>query len=255
MSGYDELIFRVGDLARDRLPGKPTCPRSMDRVYRAEEGLVARREELAAFELQLNDEDYAYQDLLAAHEEERPGLLETVKRHKRVVDALDGRVKDLRKRIASRKAELRYQKIGIRQEERKLEQLEIEDRDPRAIEAVKANLKKLRLQLMRGERDCEDWEREFDVIMTPRPGQVGSEGILAQKRLMQMEDEAADRKEQNAQLMADLEQAILEKDQEVKAAEEFLDQALYLLGEDCYNRRINDPELVPLYQQLNRLVG
>ena len=255
MAGYDELIFKVGDLARDRLPGKPSCPRSMDRVYRAEEALVARRDELAALEQQLNEEDYAFQDLLAAHEEERPALQETVKRHKRVVDALDGRVKDLRKRIASRKAELRYQEIGINQEERKLEQLEIEDRDPRAIETVKANLKKVRLQMMRGVRDCEDWEREFDIIMTPRPGQVGAEGILAQKRLMQMEDEAADRKEQNAQVMVDLERAIVEKDQEVKAAEEFLDQALYMLGEDCYGRRIPDPELVPIYQELNRLQG
>ncbi|MBM4380011.1 MAG: hypothetical protein FJ086_12060 [Deltaproteobacteria bacterium] len=255
MASYDELIFQVGDLARDRLPGKPTCPRSMDRVYRAEEALVALRDELAALEQQLNDEDYGYQDFLAAQDDERPGLLDTVKRHKRVVDALDGRVKDLHKRIASRKAELRYQRIGIRQEERKLERLEIEDRDPRTIETVKANLKKLRLQLMRGERDCEDWEREFDVIMTPRPGQVGAEGILAQKRLMQMEDEASDRKEQNAQLMADLEKTILDKDQEVKAAEEFLDQALYLLGEDCYSRRINDPELVPFYRELNRMQG
>ena len=90
MAGYDELIFKVGDLARDRLPGKPSCPRSMDRVYRAEEALVARRDELAALEQQLNEEDYAFQDLLAAHEEERPALQETVKRHKRVVDALDG---------------------------------------------------------------------------------------------------------------------------------------------------------------------
>jgi len=253
MAGYDELIFQVGDLARDRLPGKPTCPRSMERVYRAEEALVARREELAALEQQLNDEDYAYQDFFAAQADEKAGLLDTVKRHKRVVDALESKVRDLRKKIASRKAELRYQRIGIQREERVLEQMEIEDRDPRGIETVKANLKKLRLQLMRGVRDCEDWEREFDVIMTPRPGQVGADGILAQKRIVQMEDEAEDRKEQNTQLMEELERAILEKDQECKAAEEFVDQALYLLGEDCYTKRIHDPALVPLYQQLNQL--
>ena len=34
---YNDLIFQLGDLARDRLAGKPNCPRSMDRVYRAEE--------------------------------------------------------------------------------------------------------------------------------------------------------------------------------------------------------------------------
>ena len=30
-------------------------------------------------------------------------------------------------------------------------------------------------------------------------------------------------------------------------------ETLYLLGEDCYTKRINDPGLVPLYQQLNQL--
>jgi hypothetical protein len=253
MAGYDDLIFQVGDLARDRLPGKPTCPRSMERVYRAEEALVARREEMAGLEQQLNDEDFAYQDFLAAQSEEKAGLEETVKKWKRVVDALGSRVKDLHKRIASRRAEVRYQKIGINTEERRLEQLLIEDRDPRTIETVKANIKKQRLQMMRGLRDAEEWEREFDVMLTPKPGQPGAEGILAQRRLLQMENEAAARKEEHAQLMGELEQAIMDKDQEVKAAEEFYDQSLYLLGEDCYNRRINDPGLAALYAQLDRL--
>ena len=44
---YEELIFQLGDLARERLPNKPNCPRSMDRVYKAEDVVVARREELA----------------------------------------------------------------------------------------------------------------------------------------------------------------------------------------------------------------
>jgi hypothetical protein len=45
--------------------GKPNCPRTMDRVYRAEVAVVARREEPTALEQQMNDEDAAWQDSLS----------------------------------------------------------------------------------------------------------------------------------------------------------------------------------------------
>ncbi|HET9449595.1 MAG TPA: hypothetical protein VFO83_01870, partial [Aggregicoccus sp.] len=61
---YDELIFQLGDLARDRLAGRPGCPRTMERVYRAEAAVVARREELAALEARLDAEDAAHQAFL-----------------------------------------------------------------------------------------------------------------------------------------------------------------------------------------------
>ena len=53
-------------------------------------------------------------------------------------------------------------------------------------------------------------------------------------------------------LMAELDQAIAEKEQEVLAAEDYLDQALFLLGEECYANRIADPELAVLYPRIDR---
>ena len=76
---YNDLIFQLGDLARDRLAGKPNCPRTMDRVYRAEAALVARRDELATLEQQMNDEDAAWQDYLAQYEADRAAQYEIVK--------------------------------------------------------------------------------------------------------------------------------------------------------------------------------
>ncbi|MFL5346682.1 MAG: hypothetical protein ACJ8AT_18020, partial [Hyalangium sp.] len=76
---YDDLIFQLGDLARDRLPGKPNCPRTMDRVYRAEEALVARRDELAALEQEMNEEDGAYQEFQAQQDQEKAELNTTVR--------------------------------------------------------------------------------------------------------------------------------------------------------------------------------
>ena len=52
--------------------------------------------------------------------------------------------------------------------------------------------------------------------------------------------------------MKELDDAIAAKEEEVKAAEDFLDQALFLLGEEVYGERIADPALAALYLRLDR---
>lgn len=248
---YNDLIFQLGDLARERLPNKPKVPRTMERVYKAEEAMVARQEELAALEEAMNGEDASYNEFLAAQAEEKATLTATVKKWKKAVEGIEGRVKDLRKKLSSRKAELRYQDIGIKKEERKQKDLEIEGRDMDQVELIKSNLKKTRLLFMRGQRDVEEMERDFEMILTPRPGQVGAEGILAHKRLIEMEDEFEARKVAFEQAMTDLDQQIAEKEEELKASEDYLDQALFLLGEECYAQRISDPALAALYPRID----
>jgi hypothetical protein len=89
-------------------------------------------------------------------------------------------------------------------------------------------------------------------VLTPRPGQPGAQGILAHKRLLEMEDEAETRKADFEQLMEDLDRAIGTKEQEVTAAEDYLDQALFLLGEECYSQRLADPALAAMYPRLDK---
>ncbi|HZI15859.1 MAG TPA: hypothetical protein VE153_36165 [Myxococcus sp.] len=249
---YNDLIFQLGDLARDRLPGKPNCPRTMDRVYRAEETVVARRDELAALEQQMNDEDAAYQDFLSQQDEEKLGLNATVKKWKKAVDAIEGKVKELRKTLASRRAELRYAADGLEKLEQKIKDMELVGTDVGKVDVARANLKKNRLTQMRLGREIEDLEARLASALTPEPGQPGAAGILAHKRLLEMEDEAEARKLEHEQLMADLDQAIIEKEEQVRGAEDYLDQALFLLGEDVYAQRISDAQLAPFYPRLDR---
>ena len=124
--------------------------------------------------------------------------------------------------------------------------------DPSKLDLARQNLKKLRLAHLRGQRELEEFEVDLDKVLTPRPGQPGAEGILAHKRLLELEDETAARKQELDRLMAELDQAIAEKEQEVHAAEDYLDQALFLLGEECYATRVADPELAVLYPRLDR---
>src|SRR5688572_14122075 len=122
---YNDLIFQLGDLSRDRLAGKPNCPRTMDRVYRAEAALVARRDELAVLEQQMNDEDAAWQDYLAEYEAKRAAEYEIVKKWKKAVDAVEGQTKTLRKTLSNRRADLRYAQDALKKLEKKHADLEL----------------------------------------------------------------------------------------------------------------------------------
>jgi hypothetical protein len=249
---YNDLIFQLGDLARDRLAGKPNCPRTMDRVYRAEEVLVARRDELAALEQEMNDEDAAYQDFLAQQAEEKVALQATVKKWKKAVDAVEVKVKDMRKSLSSKRADVRYGNDALKKMEAKIADMELTRQDPQTIELARQNLKKNRLKQMRQVRDVEALEYDLNNALTPLPGQPGAQGILAHRRLLEMQDEAEQRKYDHEERMAELDQLIARKEQEIQAAEDYLDQALFLLGEDVYAQRIADAQLSPFYPRLDR---
>ena len=70
--------------------------------------------------------------------------------------------------------------------------------------------------------------------------------------MLDMEDQMTARKEALEQALADYDAAIAQKEEEVKAADEYLEQALFLLGEDVYAQRIADAQLAPFYPRLDR---
>ena len=249
---YDDLIFQLADLARERLADKPGSPRSMDRVFKAEDAVVARREELAALEQQMNDEDQAYQDFLAQREAERREQEQIVRQFKRAVDAIQGRVKDLRKKIAAARAQLRYEQVNIRQAEARVADLEMTGAGEGRIEQARAFLRKMRLGTLRNQRDLEEMECTAEQLLTPRPDQPGAQGVLAHKRLLEIEDELETRKARLDARMPELDRQIALKEEEVRASEDDLDQALFLLGEECYALRLDDPALAPFYPRIDR---
>jgi hypothetical protein len=248
---YNDLIFQLGDLARDVLPGKPSCPRSMDRVYRAEEALEARREELAALEADMNDEDTAHQDYLAQFEDDCAAQKEITARFQKAVTAVEAKVKGLRKTLDTRRADLRYAITNLKKMEQKHADLEMVTQDVARLDLSKQNIKKNRIAQMRLAREVEDWEAQLASGLTPTPGQPGAQGILAHKRLIELEDAAAEQKRLHEARMAELDQALAAKEEEIKAAEDYLDQALFLLGEEVYAQRIAEKQLAPFYPRLD----
>jgi hypothetical protein len=249
---YNDLIFELGDAARERLPERPNCPRSMDRVFKAEDAVLAARAGLEGLEGQLNEEDASYKDFLEAQAAERNEQKDIVKKWRAAVAGLEGRSRELRKKISTQKSTVRYEKISLKRMEERHKDLELrESHDQRKVATSRDMLKRSRLHTMRKQREIEELEREFETLLTPRPGQPGAQGILAHKRMLEMEDEAETRKADHEQMMQDLDQAIAVKEEEVQAAEDYLDQAVFLLGEEVYGARINDPHLAPFYPRLD----
>lgn len=250
---YEDLIIQLGDLARERLANKPNAPASMEQVYAAEDDLVAIRDEVAGFEQQMNEEDGAYNDFLEQQKAEKLEQQEIVKKWKRAVEGVEVRSRELRKAISSAKAALRYEKVSLKRAEERHRDLEFkESHNPHKIQLSRENLKKTRLQLMRKSRNIEDQEHEFTTILTPRPGQPGAQGILAHKRILEMEDEADERKLDHDDKMKELDEAIADREAQEKEAEAVLDDAIYQLGEDVYGDRIADPALSAFYPRIDK---
>ncbi len=251
---YNDLIFQLGDLARERLAKKPQAPRSMERVLRAEQLVLARRDELQALEAQMNEEDAAFQDFVSDVKASRVQDEELVKKWKKAVDAIDGRVKATRKKLASLRAEGRYAARGMKTLEAKHAELEMTAaHDTKKIDLSKDNIKKLRIVNMRRAREIEELERDLQQILTPDPGAPGAPGILAHRRILEREDEQEQRKADLDASLEALDEAVVKKEEEVQAAEDYLDQATFLLGEEVYAQRLADPALAALYPKIDKV--
>ncbi len=250
---YKDLIMQLGDLARERLASKANPPQAMEQVFAAEDDVLAIRDEKAALETQLNEEDGQFKDYCDQQEAERTEQQQIVQKWKKAVEGIEARSRALRKTIATAKATMRYEKVSLKRAEAKhLDMEQVEAHDVRKIALSKENLKKVRLQLMRKLRNIEDQESEFLVILTPKPGQAGAQGILAHRRLLEMEDESEDRKSDHEETMTTLDKEIGAREEEEKDAEASLDEAIFALGEECHRQRIPDPALSALYPRIDK---
>lgn len=250
---YNDLVYALGDLAREHLSDSKRQPAAMAEVFTAEDAVLAVRDDIAALEEELNQEDRSWQDFLDQQEAEKREQLEIVRKWRTAVAGVETRSRDLKKKILSLKAAFRYQRKALKIAEAKHKDLEMrEGHDPRKITLSKENLKKTRLHLMREQRNLEEREWEFNQVLTPRPGQVGAQGILAHKRILELEDAHEEREDLHQERMKEIDDAIASKEAEATLAEEDLDAAIFALGEACYADRVTHPSLNPFYARIDK---
>ncbi|HEY0882397.1 MAG TPA: hypothetical protein VGD87_12735 [Archangium sp.] len=250
---YDDLIFQLGDLAREHLAEGKNPPRAMETVFAREDDVLAARDSLAAAEEEMNQEDADWQDFLEAQEVEKEEQKRIVTKWRGAVLGVEGRSRDMKKTLSSKKAAFRYMKDSLRRAEATHKEMELrEGHDVRKINLSRENLKKSRLHIMREQRAIEELEFDLKQVLTPRPGQQGAAGILAHKRILEMEDEFEEREHAHKERMKELDAVLAEREEDVKAAEAELDGALFELGEECYSERIPNPNLNPFYPRLDK---
>jgi hypothetical protein len=250
---YSDLVFKLGDLARENLAEVARPPKAMRQVFRREDELTAARELLSRLEAELNGEDEDYRSFLDQQEGEKAELQDVVWKWKKAVAGVDARSRELTKKLASHRATHRYVQLSLQKATEAHEDLEMrEAHNLSKIALSQENLKKTRLHAMRDQRNLEDLERELKTVLTPRPGQPGAQGILAHKRLLEMEVEAEDRLVDHEQRMKDLDAEAGRAEEDVKVCEQNLDAALYDLGEEVYADRVAHVRLTPWYVKLDR---
>jgi hypothetical protein len=250
---YNDLIFLLGDLAREHLAEKSPLPKTMDAVFAAEDVLLGIRDEIAALEDEMNAEAAAYQDFLDQQAAERDEQKAITRKWSHAVAGVENRSRELRKSLSSQRAAYRYQKNSLALADQKHKELEQrEGHDLRKIDLSRANLKTFRLKIMRFGRMLEDMDMELKQVLTPRPGQAGAQGILAHKRLLEMEDEAEEKKDEHEARMKELDTALAAKEAEAAEAEQDLDATLFDLGEEVYGDRPAHPALNPIYLRLDK---
>lgn len=250
---YNDLIFQLGDLAREHLADAKNPLPTMENVFAQEDVVIALRDAVVAIEEELNQEDAAWQEFQDGQEAEKEEKKAIVNKWRGAVLGVEGRSRDMKKRLSSMKAAFRYQKDSLKRAEASHKEMELrEGHDVRKINLSRENLKKSRLVIMREQRSIEELEYDFKQVLTPRSGQQGAAGILAHARILEMEDEFEEREHQHKTRMKELDDAIAAKEEEVKAAEEELDGCLFDLGEECYAERIPHPELNPLYARIDK---
>jgi hypothetical protein len=121
MDTYDDLIFKLGDVAYERLWNKPTAPAVIEKVIKAAEAYEARQVELKEIEEAMDAEEAAYtefRDACAQEDEECQALVE---KHAKAVGIAEKKAKAIRPgwspaqgRAASRAALAKYEKRSRR---------------------------------------------------------------------------------------------------------------------------------------------
>ncbi|MCL2011339.1 MAG: hypothetical protein FWG75_00915 [Cystobacterineae bacterium] len=250
----DELFIQLGDLAREHLLDEDANQlQTMPALWAAEERIVALEEEIASLENGINEEDAEYSGFLERHLAEKTENEEIAKKWKKTVQGVESRSRELKKKIATAKGTMRYERNNFKAAEAKHTDLEMTQTDDRKIALSKENLKKMRLQLMKKTRDIDEMERLFKNILTPKPGQIGAQGILAYKRLLEMEDEQEELKQKVDEKIKEYSKKIGVLEEELKEADFDLEDALYEVGVECYEGHVEHPSFAAVVAKIEKL--
>jgi hypothetical protein len=251
MDTYEDLIFRLGDVAYERLWNKPNAPKGVGRVIKAAEAYEARQVELHEVEELMDAEELAYNEFRDACAQEDGECQALVEKHAKAVSIAESKAKSIESKLVSRRKDVTAGRNALAKFEVQVKDMEAIGEEGKA-KVARENLKKAKIDLMKRVRECEDMQVEYDKIMNPETGPA-AEAVRARRRQKDLEMQLDERTEAYNARITELNDAAAEKDEAVKAAKTYYDQSLYGLGEEVYRLRIPDPALSAFYPKIDKL--
>ena len=252
MDTYEDLIFRLGDVAYERLWNKPNAPGVIERVIKAAEAYEARQVELREIEAAMDAEEVAYNEFRDACSAEDADCQQLVDKHAKAVKVAESKAKSILSKLVTRRNDVAHSRRALEKYEAHVKEYEAIGEVEKAKPA-RENLKRAKLDLMKRTRECEDMQTEYDKIMNPESGPA-AEAIRARRRQKDLEMQLDERTEAYNEQIGELNKEAGAKDDEVKATRSFYDKALFLLGEEVYRDRIADPALSAFYPKIDKLI-
>jgi len=250
MDTYADLVFRLGDVAYERLWNKPTAPAVIEKVIKAAEAYEARQVELKELEAAMDAEETSYnefRDACAAEDEECQVLVE---KHAKAVSLAEHKAKSIEAKLVSRRKDVAASRGALAKFEKQVKDMEDLGEFEKA-KVAKENLKKAKLDLMKRARECDDMQVEYDKIMNPELGPA-AEAIRARRRQKDLEMQLEERTEAYNASITELGEDAAAKDAEIQSAKGYFDKLLYALGEQVYQARIPDPALSAFYPKIDK---
>lgn len=247
----DELIFKLGDVAYERLWNKPNPPRGIERAARAGELWEQRQLELRDIEDAMDAEEQAYNEFREACEAESAQCQELVDQFPKQVQMAESKAKSLEAKVFTKRKDVASSARALEKYERQIAEL-MELGQAEKAQSARATLKHAKLDLMKRSREVDDLQVEYDKIMNPDSGPA-SEAIRARRRQRDLEAQLDERTEAYNAIITELNDQAAAKDEEVKAARKAYEQALVHLGAEVFKLRIADPALAAFYPKIDKL--
>jgi chromosome segregation ATPase len=248
---FDDLIFKLGDIAYERLWNRPNAPRGMERALRAGEVLEQRQLALRDLEDMMDAEEQAYNEFRAACEAESAECEAMIQRFPKQVQLAEGKAKSLDAKVFSKRKDVAASKHALEKYDQQIQSLE-ELGEAEKAQAARATLKHAKLDLMKRTREVEELQAAYDKIMNPDFGPA-SEAIRARRRQRDLEAQLEERTEAYNALITELNDQAAVKDGEVKMAREAYEEAVVRVGQEVYKLRIADPALAAFYPKIDKL--
>ncbi|HEY3447688.1 MAG TPA: hypothetical protein VGK67_15135 [Myxococcales bacterium] len=251
MDTYADLIFKLGDVAYERLWNKPSAPGVIEKVIKAAEAYEARQVELKELEQSMDAEEVSYNEFRDACAQEDEECQALVEKHAKAVSLAESKAKAIESKLVSRRKDVGASRIALAKFEKQVKDME-ELGEADKARTARLNLKQSKLDLMKRSRDCDDMQTEYDKIMNPEVGPA-AEAIRARRRQKDLEMQLEERTEAYNNTITQLGDEAAAKDNEIQAAKGYFDKLLYMLGEQVYQARIPDPALSAFYPKIDRV--